>query len=377
MTARLDRFRPHFQRRGDTTLLLLAVGLALIGLLLISSASVVISYDQFNSSSYYWTRQAIFLIFSLLAMAVVAQIDYRAWRTGALTLIIITLGLLVAVLIPSIGVSLGGAHRWLGFSPFLLQPSEMAKLAVIIYFAAWLDSRRRSDFNQPAKNGLLPLLLMTIVLISLLMKQPDMGTMMIIVLIAGSIWLVAGAKWMHLLAVILIGSLLFFILIRSSSYRWQRFTTFLNPSADPLNAGYQISQAQLAIGNGGLWGLGFGQSRQKYLYLPEPHTDAVFAVITEELGFLRVAVILAVLVVLIWRVYRIALRVDDRFGKLVAVGFGSWIGFQATLNIAAITGLMPLTGIPLPFLSYGGSSLLFLFIGLGVVYNISKGVELK
>lgn len=367
--SRLDLFRKT--KRSDYVLAAMTIILVLFGLAMISSASSVISYERFGYTSYYVARQAIALVVGLVAMVVLAQIDYRVWSKLSVGLLVLVIGLLVAVFIPGLGVKLGGAHRWLSFGPLLIQPSEFVKLALVIYLASWFDRKTRRvvrDFRQ----GLLPFFIILGLVVLLVMKQPDLGTVVIIGLTSVVMFFLAGASLPQLLAtsvVILIG-LLFFV--RSASYRWIRFLTFLNPAADIQGAGYQINQSLIAIGSGGWLGLGFGQSRQKYLYLPQPHIDSIFAIMTEELGFLRVAIFLLFFTILISRAFRIAKKAPDSFGRLLAGGIASWILIQFFVNVAAITHLIPLTGVPLPFISYGGSSLIALMAGVGILLNISK-----
>jgi len=218
----------------------------------------------------------------------------------------------------------------------------------------------------------LPFIFIVSVIAFLIIKEPDMGTMSIITGIAAIMFFVAGASWQHILAGALSVIVFFVIMIKTAPYRMQRLMVFLNPSQGNLDASYHINQAILAIGSGGLWGLGFGKSMQKYFYLPEAHTDSIFAIIAEELGFLRAIFVIIIFVLIAWRGYRIAKNAPDTFSRLLATGITSWIVFQALVNLAAISGAMPLTGVPLPFVSYGGSSLVILLAAVGILLNISK-----
>ncbi|MFY9484183.1 MAG: putative lipid II flippase FtsW [Patescibacteria group bacterium] len=370
MATILGRYRQAFYPRFDYWLLFVVTALTLFGILMISSSSVVISFERFGTNWYYLTRQAIAVVVGMLALAISANIDYRFWRKIASPLMGISIVLLVLVFIPGIGLKLSGASRWINLGPVLLQPSELVKLTFVIYLAAWLE--RRGEAIRNVESGLFPFSLLLLLLVGLIVKQPDLGTVIVISLIAASMFWAAGARTIHLLGGGLSALALFFVLIRFSSYRWQRFLTFLNPSADLLGSGYQFNQTILAIGSGGLLGLGFGNSRQKYLYLPQAHTDAIFAVIVEELGFLRTIPLLAALIFVALRGLRIARKAPDDFGKLLAVGIASWVAGQSFVNIAANLGIVPLTGIPLPFVSYGGSALVTLLIGVGILLNISK-----
>lgn len=370
MARILERYRSAFYPKFDYWLLFVVTALTLFGLLMISSSSVVISFERFGANWYYLSRQAIAVLVGMVALAISANIDYRFWRKIASPLMAISLVLLVLVFIPGIGLKLSGASRWINLGPVLFQPSELVKLTFVIYLAAWLE--RRGESIKHVESGLLPFSLLLLLLIGLIVKQPDLGTVIIISLIAASMFWAAGARTIHLLGGGLSALVLFFALIRFSNYRWQRFLTFLNPSADLLGSGYQFNQTILAIGSGGLFGLGFGNSRQKYLYLPQAHTDAIFAVIVEELGFIRTIPILAALIFVALRGLRIARKAPDDFGKLLAVGIASWVAGQSFVNLAANLGIVPLTGVPLPFVSYGGSALVALLIGVGILLNISK-----
>lgn len=370
MATILGRYRQAFYPRIDYWLLFVVTALTLFGLLMISSSSVVISFERFGANWYYLTRQAIAVFVGMVALAISVNIDYRFWRKIASPLMAISFILLILVFVPGIGLKLSGASRWINLGPVLLQPAELVKLSFIIYLAAWLE--RRGEAIKSLKSGLLPFSLLLLILIGLIVKQPDLGTVIIISLIAASMFWAAGARTMHLFAGGFSALALFFILIRFSSYRWQRFLTFLNPSSDLLGSGYQFNQTILAIGSGGLLGLGFGNSRQKYLYLPQAHTDAIFAVIVEELGFLRTIPLLAALVFVALRGLRIARKAPDDFGKLLAVGIASWVASQSFVNLAANLGIVPLTGVPLPFVSYGGSALVMLLVAIGILLNISK-----
>ncbi len=366
----LDVYRKKWYPKIDPWILASALGLSLFGLMMISSASVVVSYDRFGINHYYLARQFIFFLIAVLAMSVTASFDYQKWRVLALPFFVGTIALLLAVYLPGIGLELGGARRWINLGPVLLQPSELVKLTFVIYLAVWLEAK--GEGIRRVTQGLGPFLVLMSIVAVLVISQPDMGTLVIITLIAGVMLFEAGASLSQLMTVATAGGLIFLSLIRSSPYRWQRFLTFLNPSIDILGAGYQINQSLIALGTGGLFGLGFGQSRQKYLYLPQPHTDAIAAIMVEEIGFIRSVLILAVFVFLVYRGYQIAIQAPDMFGRLLATGIVSWIALQTLVNLGAVSGALPLTGLPLPFISYGGSSLVALLAGVGILLNISK-----
>ena len=363
-------FKPQRPGRADYTLAIVTFALIVIGLIMISSASIVISYERTGSNYFYLNRQLIFMAVGMVAMIIFSMIDYRVWRKLALPLMIISLIFLSIVLLPYFASPSHGANRWIILGPFNFQPSEFAKLAIIIYLSGWLA--RRKDDVKSFSRGFLPFLFILAIVIFLIMREPDLGTMAIIAGSAAVVFFVAGASWIHVVLGAGSGLLVIFALILSAPYRLSRFFTFLNPGSDPQGTGYQIKNALIAIGSGGLWGLGFGNSRQKYLYLPEAHTDAIFAVIVEEIGFIRASSIIILFVLLGYRGYKIAKEAPDDFGRFLAVGITTWFILQAIINLSAISGLIPLTGVPLPFISYGGSSLIISLAAVGILLNISK-----
>lgn len=346
--------------------------IALFGLVMLSSVSTAVAFQRFGDSLYYIKHQLLngFLpgIFACIALA---MIDYRIWRRFGFALFVTSIILLLLVLIPGIGVSFGGARSWIDVGPFVFQPTEIVKLAFILYLAAWLEKRDRKVIKD-VSDGLIPFLISLGIVMGLILLQPDVGTMSVIVMIAFMVYFVAGANLNHLIGLGVLGVGLLALLIKIAPYRAARFTVFLHPELDPQGIGYHINQALLAIGSGGLFGLGFGYSRQKHLYLPEVIGDSIFAIIAEELGFMVVVLVLAVLLTMILRGFMIARQAPDNFGKYVAAGIMSWIGFQSFVNIGAMVGLLPITGLPLPFISYGSSSLVVLFAAMGIVINISR-----
>lgn len=356
--------------KPDYILALTVFLLCFFGIIMISSASIVISQEHYQNNFYYVTHQLISLIIGLVGLVVAYFIDYRSWRKVSLILFLITLILLLGVFVPGIGKEFGGAHRWIGIGNYLFQPSELVKLTFIIYLASWLE--KRGEQIQQFKAGFIPFVFLTIILGFLIMSQPDLGTFSVIVGTSVITFFIAGAKPSHLLigAVAAIGLLA--ILIKTAPYRLQRFFVFLNPKEQTLGAAYHINQALIAVGSGGLWGLGFGQSKQKYLYLPQAHTDSIFAIIAEELGFLRTSLVLFAYIFFAIRGFAIAKNAPDNFARLLATGITAWIIVQAFINIAAMLNLLPLTGIPLPFISFGGSSLIINLFAIGILLNISK-----
>lgn len=352
------------------------LALVVIGLVTIASAGVFYGETRFGDDYFFLKRQLIGVSVGLLALFVFQYVDYHLWRKLAFPLFVVTILALVAVLIPGIGDRVYGASRWLSIGPFSFQPSEMAKFSFVLYLAAWFSRKNRKmvgDFIE----DLVPFLVVLSILGFLIMKQPDTGTFGLIFLIAVSVYFIAGAKISHLFGLFLAGMAMLAILIRVAPYRLQRFLVFMNPDFDPKGAGYQVSQALIAIGSGGLFGLGLGYSQQKFNYLPEPVTDSIFAIFSEEWGFFVSVFLIGLFVFIAWQGMRIARHAPDDFGRYAAAGIISWVTFQAFINIAAATALIPLTGIPLPFVSYGGTSVVFLMAAMGILIRIGKDSTLK
>jgi cell division protein FtsW len=298
-------------------------------------------------------------------------IDYRLLRQLAMPALIATIVLLILVYIPGIGLHIGGSSRWVAFGPIRFQPSEFVKVTFLVYIAAWLASRKEQDVKT-LERGLIPFLTIMGVVMLLLIKQPNTGSTMVIAGASLIAYLVAGAPlvWFAGLGALSVG--LVAVLIKLTPYRAARFTTFMHPELDPSGVGYHINQAFLAIGSGGLFGLGYGLSRQKYLYLPEVAGDSIFAVMAEELGFVVVLLFLAAMSALIWRCIVIARNAPDAFGTFLVTGIAGWIALQSFFNIASMIGLMPITGVTLPFVSYGSSALIALAAGCGIVASVSR-----
>lgn len=360
----------------DRKLLLAVLILLGIGLLMIASAGVLYGRTRFDDAYYFFKQQLVGLGVGLILLYFFQRINYRVWQKFVIPIFIIALGLLILVFVPGFGTTVYGAARWVEFGPISFQPSEVMKLAIILYLAAWLSSKgkaKTADFLE----GFIPFLGILSVVGFLIIKQPDTGTLGLIFFISLSIFFASGANLRHMF-LLFVGALSFlFILIKIAPYRMQRFLVYINPEHDPLGFGYQMTQALVAIGSGGIFGAGLGQSRQKFNYLPEPVTDSIFAVLGEEMGFIGAVVIIALFLFVAWRGLQAARYAPDDFGKLVAVGIVSWIVFQAFINMSAISGLIPLTGIPLPFISYGGTSLAVLLASIGILLNISKHSTLR
>lgn len=360
--------------------LIAVLGVLLVfGLIMLSSASSVNGFEKFGDPNYYVKHQILYGVFiGLPALWVMSRIDYHILKRYAFPLIIVSIILLMLVLVPGIGLELLGAKRWINLGGLAFQPSELVKIAFLIYLAVWLEARNKDieDFST----GFMPFMIMIGFLVLMIAGvQKDLGTMIVIGVIAMSAYFVAGAPWKHLLSIGAIAAAGLFLLIKvlpifipSLSYRANRLTVFLNPELDPLGIGYHINQALLAIGSGGLLGQGLGHSRQKFNYLPEVASDSIFAVIAEEMGFIVSAGLVVLFLAFAIQGYKIAQQAPDVFGKIIATGITTWIIFQAVVNIMAMLSLLPLTGIPLPFISYGSTSLVTLLVSIGVLINISR-----
>lgn len=349
---------------GDRWLFVTTVILAGIGILMVYDSSVAIALRDFANPYYFVREQIKWLVLGFLAFGILSRIPHTIYRQFAVPMLLATLVLLLAVFIPGFGVRALGAHRWLNFGVFIVQPAELAKLTMVIYLSAWFSTKERGR--------LLAFVLLIGMVVGLVVIEPDLGTAVTILVTAVALYFLSGAPIMHfvmLLPVLLLGV---GGLAISHPYRMRRVLTFLNPDADPLGSSYQIRQVILALGSGGLFGVGLGKSRQKYEYLPEANTDSIFAILGEETGFVGAAIVILLFLFLVWRCFKIARRVNEPFGKMLALGIGSWIGAQTLINIGSMVALLPLTGVPLPLISYGGSNLVITLGALGIVYNISK-----
>lgn len=356
----------------DSTLTALIIVTMLFGLVMLSSASSVQGYQDHQDSYYFLKHQILYGVFlGGTAFYVMSTINYHYWRKYAFAIVVASLILVVAVFIPGIGLELLGAKRWIVVGGFSLQPSELVKVGFLIYLAAWLEKRGRDV--EDTHYGFIPFMIMLGILVLLIaIAQKDLGTTIVIGVISVVVYFVAGAPVKHLGAMFGGGVAAFLLLVAIAPYRINRIKAFLDPGADPQGIGYHVTQSLLAVGSGGFLGVGLGHSRQKFNYLPEVATDSIFAIVAEELGFLFAAGIVLLFLAITMRALHIAKQAPDQFGKLLAVGIATWIGFQAFVNIGAMLSLMPLTGITLPFISYGSSSLITLMAGVGILANISR-----
>lgn len=356
---------------ADKPLLYATAALFFGGLLILASSSMVISVKNSGSPLFYVGRQLLVgggigtILFSLAFFT-----PYRKLKKVALPGMILSFIMLAVLFVPELGYSWGGARRWLTLGPISFQPSEFLKLAFVIYLASWLDARRREVSS--VSYGMIPFCIMLAVVGMFLVMQPDIGTLGVIAISAVLLYFLGGGKKSQIVTLGMLGLCLLFVLIQIAPYRLNRLTVFLNPGTDPQGIGYQITQASIAIGSGGFFGEGFGRGLQKYNYLPEPMGDSIFAIFAEEMGFLGATGLIILFGFFFWRGMTIARNAPDSFGKLLAAGISISIMTQAVINMGAISGLLPLTGIPLPFISYGGTSLAITLASVGILLNISK-----
>ncbi|MGH7164801.1 MAG: putative lipid II flippase FtsW [Nitrospiraceae bacterium] len=362
---------PARQRMGpDASVLLVAMVLALLGLVMVFSASAVVAGNRFHDPLYFLKRQLAWLAFGFLLLHVASRLDYTVWRRMALPMAACSAVLLILVLVPSIGVAVKGARRWLRVGPLSVQPAEFVKLVVVVYLAAYLAKKEERVTECLA--GLLPPLIVSGLLGGLVLWQPDLGTAVVIGLVTMGLLFLGGARLWHLTGLVLSGLALMFALVRTSPYRWQRLMTFVDPWKDPTDAGFQMTQSFLAFGSGGVFGIGLGESKQKLFFLPEGHTDFMLALVGEELGLLGTAFVMVLFMILVLKGFQIAGRAREPFGRYLALGITLLLGLQVLINAGVVTGLLPTKGLTLPLMSYGGSSLLVSLVGIGILLSISR-----
>ncbi len=365
------RVRKQRAHQPDYLLIAAVLVLSIFGLIAVYSSSYVEGDAQFGDPNYYVKRQAVVLLVGLVLMGIVMHIDYRLLMRLSPLLMLGALVGLALVLVPGVGHEAYGARRWIQIGSLPpIQPSEFAKLAVVIYMSAWLAAKGPilRDFSL----GVIPFVGMVGIVGALIILEPDLGTAIMVAAITGTLFFVAGARIFHVLVLGATGLLTVLVLIAAGGYRMDRVTAFLSAEDDPLGVGMHTLQLLVAFGSGGMTGLGLGVSRQKFFYVPGSHTDGVLAIIGEELGFVGVSLLMALFLVVFVRGWQIMRRADTQFGSLIAVGVLAWIAFQMLINVGGVTRLLPLTGIPLPFISYGGTSLLVLLLAIGVLLSVSR-----
>lgn len=357
-------------KRERTFLLIGVILLSIFGLIMIYSASSVWAEYKFNDPYKYLKSQGLFLIVSYLSLLIISKIPYQEYKKRANIIFIICTVLLALVLIPGIGTVRNGSRSWFGLGSFGIQPSEFTKLGLIIFTSKYLSNNQKEI--KDIKKGVLPILGVLLLVFGLIMLEPDFGTGVVIVMTIVVLLFISGVKMNFFIKIGILGLLGVASLIIIAPYRMQRIVSFLNPWNDPLGSGFQIIQSLYAIGPGGLLGLGYGSSVQKHFYLPEPQTDFIFSIISEEFGFMGVLIVATLFITIIVSGFKIAMKTEDLFGKYLSFGITFGLAFQAILNLMVVVGLIPVTGVTLPFLSYGGSSLLITMFSMGILLNISS-----
>ena len=357
-------------KKFDLLLFITIITISLFGIIMIYSASYIWAEYKFNDPFKFVKHQGLFFIIGIIMMLITSKIPYRVYFEKANTLLLISIILLILVIIPGIGTVRNGSRSWFGIGSFGIQPSEFAKLTLIIFTSKYLTKNEKN--LKYIKKGVLPILGIVILVFGLIMLQPDFGTGMIILVSIIGLLFVSGVDFKFFIRLGLIGVVGIVLLIAIAPYRLERILSFLNPWSDPLGSGFQIIQSLYAIGPGGLFGQGFMNSRQKHFYLPEPQTDFIFSIISEEFGFLGILIVATLFTIIIFKGFKIAQNSGDKFAKFLAFGITFGLAFQAILNLMVVVGLIPVTGVTLPFLSYGGSSLLITLISMGVLLNISR-----
>lgn len=358
--------KAHLQaqkQRIDLPLLLIVAALVAFGLLMVYDASAIAGLKDFKDSLYYIRQQLIWVAVGIASLIFFIYFDYKKFKLLAVPLFFFSLFLLLAVFIPGLGVSGGGAHRWLRIGMVTIQPAEIIKLTGVIYLAVLFEKKVK----------VIPFLtLIGVVTLITAVLQKDLGSTVVFVLTAAILYFASGGPLWHFIITAPVGVLGFLLLILTSSYRSKRILAFLNPFSDPQGFTYHISQVLIALGSGGLLGLGLGHSRQKFEYIPEVSTDSIFGIIGEEIGFIGASLIIVFFAFVLIRGFKIASNCQDNFGRTLALGLTSWLGVQVIVNLSSMTALLPLTGVPLPFISYGGSALVVNLTAIGILLNISK-----
>lgn len=361
------------RKAPDFILFIIILLLLTVGIVMVYSASFVFAEVNYGDGAYFLKNQLIWALLGIAGMMFVMNINYNVYKKWAIPLLVLTVIFLLLLFVPGVGIKVKDATRWIGVGSFRFQPSEITKLTLIIFLAKYL-SENQERIKEMVKGLGVPLVIMGGICL-LILAQPDLGTAVTIAGTSFLMMLAAGARISHLCGLGFLGGGLAVLAIMIEPYRMERIMAFTDPWADPLDTGFQTIQALLAVGSGRLFGAGLGQGRQKFLYLPEQHTDFIFAVIAEELGFIGSIFVLLLFLAFLWRGLRIAIKAPDTFGGLLAAGITLMVVLQAVINIGVVTGSLPITGITLPFISYGGSSLTLNLLGIGILLNISRYVK--
>lgn len=363
----------HERSGYDRILMISVLILVVLGIVMIYSSSAFIAMQRYNTPFYFLRNQVLWAVIGMIGMVVAKNFDYKNLKSLSLPLIVISVLLLIIVLIPNIGKEVNGARRWIRVLGLSFQPSELAKLTLIISISAYIAKRvgRMDDFVY----GFFPPVVLLGAFQIPIIFQPDIGTALGLGIMVITLLYIGGVKVHHILS---LGILLIPIIVKivfNEGYRKKRLIAFIDPWSDPTGAGFQVIQSSLALGSGGIFGLGLGEGKQKLFFLPEPHTDFIYSLIGEELGFFGASLVVLLYLIILWRGTRIAVRTEDLFGRFLAMGLTIMIGVQAMMNLGVASGLLPPKGLPLPFVSFGGSSLLINMIALGILLNISKSIN--
>ncbi|RMD59333.1 putative lipid II flippase FtsW [Candidatus Parcubacteria bacterium] len=367
--ARLFRVSAR-EHEPDSWLLFIIAVIIIFGFVMLSSASSAISFLKFGNSFYYFNHQLFGLILGIIAFWFFSRIDYHLWQRYAFWFLVFSIILLLLVFIPGLSATYGKARSWINIFGFSLQPSEFVKISFLLYLAAWLERRVKQLGDISRGTG--PFLVVLGIVGLLMILQPDVGTLSIIALTSLIVYFVGGGSIKHILVIMALGAAGLVFLINIYPYQMNRIRCMIDPHFSAEDICYQVNQSLIAVGSGGLWGRGLGESRQKFMYIPEVSSDSIFAIIAEELGFVFSATLVLLYLLLFFRGYLVAKRAPDGYGRILAIGIVSWIVLQAAINIGGITNLIPMTGVPLPLISYGGSAMLASLSALGILVNISK-----
>jgi len=354
----------------DIILLVAVLTISIFGIIMVYSSSYVWAEYKFDDAFKFVKHQGLFFLVGLFLISIIVKIDYKLYEKYSNKILLACLLLLILVIIPGIGTVRNGSRSWFGIGSFGIQPSEFAKLGLIIFISKYMSKNEKN--LKDIKRGVLPILGLVLLVFGLIMLQPDFGTGVIILMTSIGLLFVGGVNFKFFFKIGIVGVIGIVALIAVAPYRLERILSFLNPWSDPLGSGFQIIQSLYAIGPGGLFGYGFLNSRQKHFYLPEPQTDFIFSIISEEFGFMGILIVASLFLTIIIRGVSIARKTNDLFGKYVAFGITFGLAFQACLNLMVVVGLIPVTGVTLPFLSYGGSSLLITLCSMGILLNISR-----
>jgi len=367
---KLNKKKAKGEHEPDKKLIYALFILIVFGLVMLALSSAYLAYTKFENSYAYIQGQVIATSIGLIFFYIVSKIDYQIWKRNAIYFLLASVLLLSLVFIPGLAAGHGSAKSWIIVFGQSLQPAEFVKISFLIYLAAWLQIRHKAI--KTMSQGLIPFLFIFAFISVLMFMQPDLGTWSIIALSSMVVYFVGGANKKHIIMLFLIAFLAIYLMVTYTDYQQDRFACLKDPSFDTQEKCYQINQSLIAVGSGGVWGKGLGESNQKYSYLPEVSGDAIFPIISEEIGFIFSSALIFLYAYIFYRGWLIALKAKDMFGRLLAVGIVSWIFFQAFLNIGGMISLIPITGVPLPFISAGGSAMLAGLIAMGILVNISK-----